>query len=266
MKDGFKNMFRNGSYLYNLFSYLYHIKKNYWLPPKYDSLHNLIAVYANIRKNIYFLQVGANDGVSNDPLNEFISSFNWGGICVEPLPENFKKLRETYDGKSEVILVNAAVGNGDDQKIYFVNPQKAKALNIEIPDWFNQLASFDKKLVVSDLKGDRKDEIVDELDIKSISFATLIKEYNVTKVDLLHIDTEGADWMILSSFPFELFLPDVIIFEHNHLEESDYKTANDLLRKKGYRLIRVGTDTFCYTKKLKAAYEKIMKETYFIAK
>ena len=35
------------------------------------------------------IQVGSNDGLSNDPLRRFIVEFDWRAILVEPVPELF---------------------------------------------------------------------------------------------------------------------------------------------------------------------------------
>jgi hypothetical protein len=35
----------------------------------------------------YFIGIGANDGVTHDPLYPFVRDFRWRGIIVEPIPE-----------------------------------------------------------------------------------------------------------------------------------------------------------------------------------
>ncbi len=34
----------------------------------------------------YFIGIGANDGVTHDPLYPFVRDFGWRGIMVEPIP------------------------------------------------------------------------------------------------------------------------------------------------------------------------------------
>ena len=55
---------------------------------------------------VRFIQVGANDGVFGDPLREFIKSFGWEGILVEPQPDVFHHLLDNYDGFSNLVFVN----------------------------------------------------------------------------------------------------------------------------------------------------------------
>lgn len=264
MKKIVKYIFRENSNNYKLLSFLYHWKDKYWQPPRYSNLNDLLAVYSKINKEINFIQVGSNDGITNDPLYPFIQEFSWSGVCIEPLPSNFKKLTDTYKNHSNIHLLNAAIGSGKEEKIYFINPEKADRLGILLPPWYNQLASFNKNLVIADLQGEGKAEVIDEAMISSFSFQKVIDKFYITKVDLLHIDTEGADWLILSSFPFDSITPEVIVFEHNHLKLADYKKANQFLKSRGFKLLRVGTDTFCYHSKLKGAYKIFTKKATYI--
>lgn len=50
--------------------------------------------FYNEKKNGFFIEIGANDGniLSNTYLLE--KSYNWKGICVEPIPDKFKLLCE----------------------------------------------------------------------------------------------------------------------------------------------------------------------------
>ena len=222
------------------------MKSRYWLPKSFESLDELLSKYAEQNKNIFFVQVGSNDGKSNDPLYNFVNKYKWAGICVEPIPSNFLKLKETYADFPGIILVNAAIGFDGNLKLYCINNDRANQLKIDIPSWFGQLASFDKDLVVSDIKGEHKYEIIDEIEVDSISFETLFTQIKVPKINILHIDTEGADWKILQNFPFQKFTPDIVLFEQIHLSKCEYKAALKFLRIKKYRFWKVGSDNFSY--------------------
>ncbi len=62
-----------------------------------------------------------------------------------------------------------------------------------------------------------------------------MKKYAIRNLNLLHIDTEGYDYEILKMIPFAEFDIDVIMFEHKHLSDSEYKKAIDLLHRNGYK-------------------------------
>lgn len=262
----FKNIFSRFPYFYSLLSFLYHFKNKYWQPRRFNNLFKLLEIYASKKEGVYFIQVGANDGLSNDPLNNFIQKFGWVGICIEPIPMNFDRLSQTYKNNAGINLLNAAIGDKPQKKIYYINPEKAEKLSIILPEWYSQLASFDKDLVISDINGERKSEIVEEMEITCISFEKIICDYKIKKVELLHIDTEGADWMILSSFPFHLSHPDIIIFEHSHLNLIDYKNAIQLLKGYRYKLLKVDTDTFCYSENFYSEYKNAREKSHLIVK
>ena len=65
-----------------------------WLPKAMSSedaripvsLEFFISHLMLFRPQPVFLEIGANDGVANDPIYPFVSRFGWTGIMVEPLP------------------------------------------------------------------------------------------------------------------------------------------------------------------------------------
>jgi hypothetical protein len=39
------------------------------------------------KDKVRFIQIGANDGIKNDPVHAFIKKYYWTGILVEPIPK-----------------------------------------------------------------------------------------------------------------------------------------------------------------------------------
>jgi hypothetical protein len=60
-------------------------------------------------RSFFFLQVGALDGVVDDPLHRYVRARNWHGILVEPQPFHFRRLVENYAGLEDLRFVNAAI-------------------------------------------------------------------------------------------------------------------------------------------------------------
>ncbi len=261
-----KNLISKDSLIYRLTSFIYHIRRNVWLPPKFENLNLLVSKYASFKdyKNqpICFIQVGSNDGFSNDPIHAFVKKYQWYGICLEPVYLNFHNLNKTYVDCHHVKTIQAACGIDGEVTVYSINADKASSLGIDLPPWYNQLASLDRDLVISDIHHPKKSELLDASLVPSHSFVTLLKAEKLENVDLIHIDTEGADWEILKNFPFKKILPEIIIFEHNHISLIDYKAAVYFLRKRGYYLMRVNTDTICYLNFLGHLFSDIEK-SYF---
>ena len=80
--------------------------------------------------------------------------------------------------------------------------------------------------------------------LKTITINSLIHKYNITNIELLHIDTEGHDYNILMSLDLNLIKPDKIIFEHTHkwtfinfVWINDLKLINHF-KKHNYKIIQ----------------------------
>ena len=65
----------------------------------------------NNKKNgsLFFLEVGAMDGVNHDELHKHIIKNDWSGVLVEPVKDMFAKLKETYKHKTKLQFENSAV-------------------------------------------------------------------------------------------------------------------------------------------------------------
>ncbi len=161
--------------------------------------------------NFFFVQVGANDGVMNDPIYHVVTKGrNIRGILLEPIEEYFQKLKENYSSKKDsLIFVNRALYSEDDQEITLYKID-SDAKGIE--DWMKGIASINPEHYKR--TGKVKDEWVKGEKVKTITWKTLFKQYGVDNIDLLLLDTEGYDYTLLKMFPFDELKPKVIQFEH----------------------------------------------------
>src|ERR1700757_1019618 len=51
-----------------------------------------------VGREVSFIQVGAFDGVSTDPLRKYIQTCGWRGVLIEPQPRPAAQLQELYGG------------------------------------------------------------------------------------------------------------------------------------------------------------------------
>ncbi|MBK6937124.1 MAG: FkbM family methyltransferase [Chitinophagaceae bacterium] len=81
---------------------------------------------------MFFVQIGANDGKSGDPLYEFIINHNWKGILVEPMPDVFEQLKENFSFASgRLIFENSAISDtGGEFTLYYIDNSEKK-----FPEW-----------------------------------------------------------------------------------------------------------------------------------
>jgi len=170
-----------------------------------------------------FLQIGAFDGVNNDPLNDLIKKHDLKGIVVEPQPQAFDLLKENYKSTNNLVFVNAAISNKDETKPFYTT--KTEAI---------QVASFNKQHLI---KRNVPVTHIAEVEMQCFTINTLLEQNNFSSLDLIQIDTEGYDFEIVKTIDFTKVQPLVIRYEHEHLSPSDFSNSLELLADQGYQFI-----------------------------
>jgi FkbM family methyltransferase len=197
------------------------------------------------RPSPVLVEVGANDGLAGDPLYRLIRNSRHGlALLIEPVPYLFDRLRITYSGLPNCILANVAIAPAaGTMPIYYIDP-RAKERSPKLPRYFEELASFDKERIENALGGSAASLLCERL-VRTTPLTTLLAEHRITHVDLLQVDTEGYDYEVLKTFPFEKMKPLLVCFEHCHLCDSDRKSAISLLVDHGYKIEKWGKDFVC---------------------
>lgn len=166
-------------------------------------------------EDFFFVQIGSNDGMMNDPLYEYIKKYNWSGIMVEPVPYLYDRLVENYKDRDNLIFKNVAVAETEDvMKFYYLKDDEYDKKNMS--DGWHGLGSF-KKDVIYKFRGKLKhfDTAITTMDVQTITFDSLVSENK--NIDLLHIDTEGYDFEIIKSIDLQEYNISVILFENQHI-------------------------------------------------
>lgn len=205
----------------------------------FKSCESVIETYAKKVSDFFFIQIGAHDGIKWDPIHEFVEKYRWKGILVEPLEKEFSRLRQTYMSHEGLVFENVAISNKNERrKIYKLKEDKIEH------DWQRGIATLvpDKH---KDMSAMRQDDLVVEV-VECITFNTLISKHGVKHIDLLQIDTEGYDYDIIRSVDFDRIVPQMIWYEHNHLEQQEKEQCVELLRNKGYVTISDGLNTIAF--------------------
>ena len=205
--------------------------------------------------NIFFVQVGSNDGITGDPIhNAIVENENYSGIFIEPVNFCFKRLQENYNNvykcQTRLFFENVAIGLTTGKKsFYYLSEDSRQKLHGNLPNTYDQLGSFDINYIVNQF-GDQVIPYIIETEVDCLPLQTVLDKYNVDKIDLIHIDTEGFDFKILSQINFEKYTPKLILYEHVHLTEKEKENADFLLKKHGYTLYKYCGDTLAIRKPL----------------
>lgn len=192
------------------------------------------------------IQVGANDGESDDFLRDSINK-DTKVLLIEPIKSAFAELKKNYSNFINIEFINKAVDiNKGKKKIYSVNPKhydyyKKKYDSKEV-SWLTVLASFEK----NHLKNHGvKSNHIHSTEIDCVTFNELILQYNFNQLGLLVIDTEGYDSILVTNFIQSTNIKPVIIFEWIHMKINDAQDLIELLKANNYKFLKVGKDLIC---------------------
>lgn len=179
----------------------------------------------------YFVNIGAHDGITFDPLWPFVRQFKWPGVMLEPLPDVFERLQENYRPHPQVQLINAALGAEDGHTtLYSVEVTDPKTLEMSLDSSFSRdillrsayrLPGLESKLI--------------ERKVRTISVKTLLAEIGNRPIDILKTDTEGYDLEILKLFDKAGIRPSLVCAEHVHLDRNGKRELIEILLRSGLR-------------------------------
>ena len=187
------------------------------------------------------IQIGANDGLRFDILNQYIKKYKIKSILVEPIKKTFDDLVENYNNYNNVIFENVAISvNNQISHLYKINHSKEKKYRSE---HFKGIMSFDKNHLIK--HGVKKNHIIKE-DVQSTSINNLIKKHNLDMVDLLFIDAEGYDVDIIEDFFKTSLLRPIIIFEYLHVSNQKFKDLVNYLNKNKYFFFSLNENIVCF--------------------
>jgi FkbM family methyltransferase len=221
------------------------------------SLYSMIDFFSATRKSVFVLQVGANDGKVNDPMYRFFQRPNWGGVLLEPQRDVYEKeLTKNYQGYTNVILENAAIApQSGTKELYKIAFSSAR--------WATGLSSFEKQSILNLIHSgyvekcaksegvlvpERIDDYITTEVVRCTSFKDLISRHNISKIDILAIDTEGYDYEIIKMFDLNKMKPDMIVYENIHLNEADARACESYLIKHNYKVYLRGANSIALLK------------------
>jgi len=183
-----------------------------------------------------FIQVGAYDGVSTDPLNRYIARCGWRGVMLEPQSGPAAQLRQLYKDNANIVVLEAAIaGQRGTRPLYTV-------VGDDLPIWAGGMAAFDRTHILrQDYLFPGIEKFIQEVSVACVTFADVIDAHPAAnEIDLLQIDAEGEDGRILSLFPFDRQKPAIVHWEIKNMTRREQETALDLLCGHGYRVARSG--------------------------
>ena len=167
----------------------------------------------NFKKNGFFVEFGATNGINGSNTYLLENKFNWRGILAEPAKIFYNELNKNRKCFIETNLV--------------WKNSKSRLLFHE--DFAGGLSTI-KKFIDHDTQIRKKNK---EYILETISLNDLLVKYNAPKIiDYLSIDTEGSEFNILNNFDFNKYKFRIITCEHNFTPNKN--KIHKLLTKNGY--------------------------------
>lgn len=172
------------------------------------------------KRDGYFVEFGATDGVllSNTWLLE--KEFGWLGICAEPNPKFFEQLRRNRGCTTSDACIAGTTG------------RQVEFILADAYGGFAEYADADKHAQ----KRAAYSEAGKIVRLRTVSLHDFLMQCRAPYViDYLSIDTEGSEFEILSAFPFDKWDIRLITVEHNYAPSR--MMIRDLLIQHGYCVI-----------------------------
>lgn len=195
-----------------------------------------------------FVDIGAHDGTTFSNSYFFEKERNWTGVCVEPIPEIFKKLDEVRN----CIKVNGCIS----QKVGSEKFLRVKGEFVDTEMLSGLVEDYDPRHL------DRIDREInqyggskEEIEVACYDINKILKDNQINQVDFFTIDTEGNELNILKTIHFNEFDFDVFIVENNY----ETNEINKLMSVNGFKRIKkIGHDEVYRNKSKLSFLQKII--------
>ena len=195
--------------------------------------------------------IGAHSGLY---LKDLVVEYEGRNILlVEPVPYNYEILDSEYKDDPKIIICkNAIIDKSKKDFFYYVKKESITKLG---KHWASQIGSFDKNHILNhkNKRFDIKEDDIETIQIKFITFDDLIQKYSIKSIDKLQIDVEGAEYKIMNSINFQRIEINKILFESKHFdgtftEGKRLQEIEEKLKSNGYKLQQIDKENILASK------------------
>lgn len=174
----------------------------------------LCELFKNSKKG-FFIEAGANDGISQNNTYLLEKKLNWDGLLVEPNPHAYNICKRNRS----CIVENYALVSFDYTDEYI-------------------LGDFEQNSFEGSMMGGCSSIHNKKTKAKAIQLSKLLDQNNISEIDFLSIDVEGYEIEALSGIDYERHAPKHILYEdHEHRNIKYSESFNDFFIKRKYELL-----------------------------
>jgi len=186
------------------------------------------------KKDLFFIQIGANDGISFDDFHPVVREHGLSGLVVEPLSEYFEQLKTTYLGMTSVKPIHIALHATDKVVEMYHVDQACQG----IPEFAKGIGSFD---VNHHHCSGVPDEMIIKETVNCVTWRELLLIHDVDHVDIVQIDTEGYDYEILKMINADDHCISIIRCEHGVgsgvMSRQELREVYNYFRSQGFTVV-----------------------------
>jgi len=183
-----------------------------------------------------FLIIGAMDGVKHDGTTPYVRQHKeWTGLLVEPVRDQFERLKENFAGYTNLQFENSAITN--EAGTMEIKRIPLQYIGKEVPDWADGISTLKNGLLI-----DQYENFMVKEPVNCITFKDLKDKYNINKINLLQIDCEGYDYDIFKQVWNEGFKPTIVKIEVVNMPKEDLDELTNTLSLAGYEVRRISDD------------------------
>ena len=206
-----------------------------------NQLDEKLLKYLNF-ENGFFIEAGANDGISqsNTALYEF--EYGWKGLLVEPNPKKYFECKERRINsivENYALVSNSYRGN-------FINgdfghqdyTSSLMSMVLDEGDWCDDVMRESQK-------NRREHEMV--IEVPAITLNKLLEKHNIKNIDFFSLDVEGYEISVLNGFDIERYLPSYMLIETTTFENR-ISAIFEYMDNKNYKVVeRLSCNDFLFT-------------------
>ena len=151
------------------------------------------------RKSGFFVDIGANDGITLSNSLALEKDYGWNGLVIEPLPKHYESLMKLRNCTILNVCVSNVTGFTKFNIVKNYEPF-ASAKGFET-DMFSGIAhSWGWQKMVDDNTFTHRWK---QIDIHCLKTQYVFDQFEITHIDYLSIDAEGAELMILQGIDWD---------------------------------------------------------------
>lgn len=191
--------------------------------------------YFNDASKLFYIDIGANDGVTCSNSYALEKYLKWDGICIEPNPESFIKLSNARKCECINNCLSSKKGKVTFRSVYGYANMLSGILDFFDPGHTNRINEEIKNHGGS----------YEDIEIESKKLQDICAERNLKTINYISIDCEGAEYEILKGLDLLKFQPTLISIETENNPRSSDDKATLYLTENNYKLeAKVCGDSF----------------------